>query len=277
MPELPEVEVIARGLRSRLCGSTISSFRVLYPSLLKGTGIIGLGKILGCKVIDVRRRGKYILMDTAGDALLLFHLRMTGQFVFRFPHQPWDKHTHFGLSFVEDPQELRFRDVRKFGSLSCLKIPSPEFSNTMDGLGPEPLEIAEADFLRLFRGRSGRLKSLLLDQRFLAGIGNIYADEILFRALLNPLVRASSLSRRDRQRLWDSMRQVLEEAVAHRGSSVRDFVDTEEREGNFQRHHRVYGREGLPCVMCGQIIKRIRLAGRSSHYCPICQRPPDSL
>ncbi|MBN1222637.1 MAG: bifunctional DNA-formamidopyrimidine glycosylase/DNA-(apurinic or apyrimidinic site) lyase [Candidatus Aminicenantes bacterium] len=276
MPELPEVEVISQSLKFRLSGLTIASFRIVYPPLLRNTDIIQLGKIRGAKVLNVRRRGKYVLIDTDGGISLLFHLKMTGRFVFSLPHQSWDKHTHFGLSFLENEHELRFRDVRKFGVVSCVEFHGRSDPPELAELGPEPLDIEQDEFVRLFNGRNARTKSLLLNQKFLAGIGNIYADEMLFRAGIHPMLSVSRLSCDDLRCLWTSMRQVLQEALECKGSSIRDFLDTDGREGDFQRFHRVYGREGLPCPTCRQLIKRVRITGRSSHYCPSCQKLPSA-
>jgi len=276
LPELPEVEVIARCLKARLSGLTVSAFRVLCPAVLRNTDIIRLGRLKGGTVRDVRRRGKHLLMDTDADGNLglLFHLKMTGRFVFRRPDQPWEKHTHFGLSFLEIGHQLRYLDVRKFGFIRCVELHGRSFPEELKELGPEPLDIGAAEFAGLLRGRKAVIKSLLLDQKIIAGIGNIYADELLFRARINPLLSVSLLSDGDLERVRISMRQVLREAVARNGSSIRDFTDAEGRRGTFQRFHCVYGREGCPCIVCGRTIERIRVSGRSSHYCPLCQKLP---
>jgi formamidopyrimidine-DNA glycosylase len=142
-------------------------------------------------------------------------------------------------------------------------------------LGPEPMEIERDKFADLFRGRKARIKSLLLDQTFLAGIGNIYADEILFRAKIHPSLPAASLTAEDLFRIWSAMNHILRSAIAHRGSSIRDFVDTDGRDGEYQKQHQVYGREGLSCPECAHKISRLRISGRSSYVCPVCQKPPD--
>ena len=274
MPELPEVEVIVRHLESKLSGLTISSFRVVYPPILKETDIADLLPIKGQKVRGVRRRGKYIVLEAGGEMCLFFHLKMTGQFHFCLPQKPWDKHVHFGLSFMESPLELRFRDVRKFGFVSCVKARNDSVIEALSHLGPEPLDIERDHFVGLFRGRKARMKSLLLDQTFLAGIGNIYADEILFRARVHPAFPAAFLNEEDLIRVWDAMNHILRSAIAHRGSSIRDFVDTDGRDGEYQKQHQVYGREGLLCPDCSHKISRLRISGRSSYVCSECQKPP---
>jgi len=274
LPELPEVEVIVRHLESKLSGLTICSFRVVYTPILRETVIDDLLRIKGQKVKGVRRRGKYILVEVDRGMRLFFHLKMTGQFLFCLPQEPWDKHTHFGLAFKESPLELRFRDVRKFGFVSCVYARSNSVIESLNHLGPEPLEIEHDHFVALFQGRKARVKSLLLDQTFLAGIGNIYADEILFRAKVHPAVHAACLSEEDLSRLWSAMNHILRSAIAHRGSSIRDFVDTDGRDGEYQKQHQVYGRENLPCPSCSHKISRLRICGRSSYVCPVCQKPP---
>jgi formamidopyrimidine-DNA glycosylase len=208
-------------------------------------------------------------MDFNNGMTLVFHLKMTGQFLISLSHEPQDKHTHFTLAFRNQMEELRFRDVRKFGSLLCFQTPQ---TLKFDGLGPEPLEISFPRFRSLFQGRKARLKGLLLNQNFIAGIGNIYADEILFEAKLHPLTSVSVLEEEDYMELWEAMRLVLRRALKHKGTSIRDFKDAEGREGDFQNYLQVYGRESLPCLRCGEIIERLRLNGRSSHFCPRCQK-----
>jgi formamidopyrimidine-DNA glycosylase len=276
LPELPEVEVIALHLKSRLSGQTVCSFRIVYPPILRDTDIAELMSIRGRKVNDVRRRGKYIVMETDGEMQLLFHLKMTGQFLFCLPQEPWDRHTHLGLAFAENPVELRFRDVRKFGFVSCLSGRNGSLIKALSQLGPEPLDIRRDHFIKLFRGRKARMKSLLLNQSFLAGIGNIYADEILFQAKIHPALPANLVDDEELLRAWEAMNHILRRAIVHRGSSIRDFVDADGREGSYQQKHQVYGREGLPCPVCSHEISRLRIGGRSSFTCPECQKLPRS-
>lgn len=269
MPELPEVETIVIGLSTKLIGYEVSSFRLSFPRLLKNNRVQILNKFIGSRILGLRRRGKMILMDFDNDLTLLFHLKMTGQFFISPSDEPHDKHTHFALAFRNQMKELRFRDVRKFGSILCFQT-----SQTLkfDGLGPEPLEISFPRFRFLFQARKARLKGLLLNQNFIAGIGNIYADEILFEAKLHPLTSVPMLKEEDYKKLWEAMRLVLRRALKHKGTSIRDFKDAEGREGNFQNYLQVYGRKSLPCLRCGEIIERLRFNGRSSHFCPICQK-----
>ena len=272
MPELPEVETVRRSLDASLRGRVISSGDVFWPRLLRNRSPYGLEGLTGKKILRVRRRGKMILVDCEEDCSLLFHLKMTGRILICLQSLPRDKHTHFILRFKDRAQELRFHDVRKFGFVACLggggAYPVPELA----GLGPEPLEIGRDGFSALIGRRNGRLKSLLLNQKVIAGIGNIYADEILFRSRLHPETRPSALTKDDLRRLWRAMRSILRSAIERRGSSIRDYTDPDGEAGDFQRFHKVYGREGEPCRRCGKEIRRVRVGGRSTFFCPSCQR-----
>jgi formamidopyrimidine-DNA glycosylase len=272
MPELPEVETIVRCLRPRLVGRRVEEMRILYPPLLRFDGRSPLAPSRGAQLIGLRRRGKMILMDFSDGRSLLFHLKMTGQLFLCLAKIPVDRHTRLVMSFQKLAEELRFRDVRKFGFVRADETPRIEASPELRKLGPEPLELGRAPFLALLRGRRGRLKSFLLNQSAIAGIGNIYADEILFEARLHPQSDVSRLSRGSLERLRAAMRLILDKAIQCRGTSVRDYRDGNGLEGDFQSRLRVYGRESLPCLRCGAKIKRIRLSGRSSFFCPRCQR-----
>jgi formamidopyrimidine-DNA glycosylase len=272
MPELPEVETIVQSLATKLKGLEISSVRIIYPPVVKSEELSLINDLKGRKVVGVRRRGKMLLIDFERNLSLLIHLKMTGQLLFYPRQEPLDKHTHFILNFKDENNELRFRDVRKFGFISCIRNLDISCVAKLKNLGPEPLEIDFPLFKKLFQGRKARLKSLLLNQNFIAGIGNIYADEILFQAKLHPLTPASYLGDDDLKRLLKAMRDVLRKAILHKGSSIRTFINAEGKKGKFQDYHQVYGRESLPCFICGEKVKRLRLGGRSSFFCPRCQQ-----
>ncbi|MFQ6069599.1 MAG: bifunctional DNA-formamidopyrimidine glycosylase/DNA-(apurinic or apyrimidinic site) lyase [Candidatus Aminicenantales bacterium] len=267
MPELPEVETIVNRLSSKLRGLEVSSFNVLFAGILRCDEKC-LERLEGKKIIRVRRRGKLVIFDFENGFSLLFHLKMTGQLILSHPDEPRDRHTHFIITFRNCSQELRFRNVRKFGFVCCLQ--SSEIEDFFE-LGAEPLSINFSLFKGLFEGRRARLKSLLTNQGFIAGIGNIYADEILFEAQLHPLLAASSLDEEELRKLWRSTRKVLRKAIQHRGSSIRDYRDADGEQGDFQSYHKVYGKESSLCPRCGGKIERLRLGGRSSYYCPSCQ------
>ena len=272
MPELPEVETIVQSLSSKLKSLEISSIRIIYPPVLRNADLAIINDLKGRKVVGVRRRGKMLLIDFERDLSLLIHLKMTGQLLFYPREEPLDKHTHFILSFKDENNELRFRDVRKFGFISYIRNLNVYCADELKNLGPEPLEIDFPLFKKLFQGRKARLKGLLLNQNFIAGIGNIYADEILFQSKLHPLTPASHLGHDDLKRLLKAMREVLKKAIIHKGSSIRTFTNAEGKRGKFQDYHQVYGRESLSCFICGEKIKRLRLGGRSSFFCPRCQK-----
>ncbi|HEX2695885.1 MAG TPA: bifunctional DNA-formamidopyrimidine glycosylase/DNA-(apurinic or apyrimidinic site) lyase [Acidobacteriota bacterium] len=272
MPELPEVETIVRGLAPRLEGAELGLARLLFPPLLRRPSGRGLAVLEGKRVLGLRRRGKMVLISCEGGWTLVFHLKMTGQLLLARPADPVDKHTRLLIPLAGRGLELRFRDVRKFGFLCCLGPGPASSAPELDGLGPEPLETGRAAFAERFRGRKGRIKSLLLDQRVVAGIGNIYADEILFRARIHPLTPAAALGDAELETLRRSVRAVLRRAIARKGSTIRNYTDPDGEPGDFQSLHKVYGREGKACRACGTLVRRVRVGGRSTFFCPACQR-----
>ena len=273
MPELPEVETIRRSLARRLVGRRLAGCRVMGPHVLQGCRPAELRQLRGLRVADLGRRGKYLIIVLEKGVSLVFHLKMTGQFLLGGAERPLDRHTHFVLRLAGGKEDLRFRDVRKFGRLRLVRGREDELESAFSGLGPEPLQLGRDEFARLLGRRSGRLKSLLLNQSFLAGIGNIYADEILFAARLHPLASAARLRPAQIGRLWRSLQRVLGRAVARGGSTIRDYRDADGRAGFFQLEHKVYGRASLPCRRCRQPVRRIVIGGRSTHFCPRCQAP----
>ena len=272
MPELPEVETIARGLAKRISGDSIESVWLgPKPEPLKSSAAEIAAALEGRRILNVRRVGKHIVFDLEGNqdgpaksrAQWIVHLGMTGSLLICPAESELEKHTHAVLQLASG-RELRFVDPRRFGRLSVIeKFEAP---------GAEPLQIEFEGFTALFRGRKTPIKSALLNQKLLSGVGNIYADEALFRAGIRPRRRAASLTRDEFKRLHSSLKRVLKEAIRLGGSSISDYVDSNGEEGFFQLKHRVYGREGEPCLVCKTRIKRIVIAGRSSHYCPRCQK-----
>lgn len=275
MPELPEVETVVRGLTPRITGKEISEIRLLCPRLLRRTKDRDLVSLRGARIQGVRRRGKILLLELSEGWTLAFHLKMTGQLLLVPRGTVVDKHVRLRIVFKKEDSELRFRDVRRFGFLLCLGGDAALSAPELDRLGPEPLSVDLRRFADLLRNRRGRIKSILLDQTFVAGIGNIYADEILFRARIHPLTPADRLMNDDISSLRRSMRAVLHQAIAKRGSTIRDFADSDGAPGEFQGRHRVYGREGEACLSCETPVARIRIGGRSSFFCPKCQTEID--
>jgi formamidopyrimidine-DNA glycosylase len=307
MPELPEVETIARGLAKRVTGDAVESVWLgQKKEPLKSPASAIAATLEHSRIAAVRRMGKHIVFDLEQDrnyvalspaksrradrkqkgtqapsilqaeasvgarptqpkAQWIVHLGMTGSLRICEPQTEVAKHTHAILR-LSSGRELRFVDPRRFGRLSVAQ------AGDFDAAGIEPLEADLDRFLTLFRGRKTPIKSALLNQKLLRGVGNIYADESLFRAGLRPRRRASTITRDQLAKLLVAVKEVLKEAIALGGSSISDYVDADGEEGFFQLQHRVYGREGEPCLVCKTPIKRVVIAGRSSHYCPKCQK-----
>jgi len=272
MPELPEVETIVRCLRRRLIGLQVETVRLIFPPVVRNGKKSSLQRFRGQCVTGVRRRGKLVLLDFSGGRTMIIHLKMTGQLLVCPRSLPLDKHVHLAVTFRAKDEELRFRDARKFGFILGVRTGGLNRTPEVRDLGPEPLTLDLPAFLDRLGCRRGRLKSLLLNQRVIAGIGNIYADEILFESGLHPQADVSRLRRRRLEGLWSAVHKVLNEAIAFKGTTVRDYRDGEGLEGLYQNRLQVYGREGEPCPRCGTPIKRIRVSGRSTHFCPRCQR-----
>ena len=293
MPELPEVETIARGLDKRVVGDSIESVWVgSKKQPLKSPASLIATTLEGKKILQVHRAGKHIVVDLglsaqgvsnkkrkkgrggkarlkqspdgSANAQWIVHLGMTGRLLVCEPAAEIVKHTHL-IAKLSSGRELRFIDPRMFGKLSI-------HAGGFDPGGIEPLESTAEQFIALFRGRKTPIKSALLNQKLLRGVGNIYADEALFRAGIRPRRRASTISRQNLAKLHRAVIEVLREAIARGGSSISDYVDADGEEGFFQLEHRVYGREAEPCLVCGTSVQRIVLAGRSSHYCANCQK-----
>ncbi len=271
MPELPEVETVRRTLEPRLKGRTITRLELRWPGLLKNTSPAALGRWVGARVGGVRRRGKMILVDSDQRETMLLHLKMTGRLYLARRSEPVDKHVHliFGLSGSD--LELRFRDPRKFGHLMLFPSAKETRIKALAELGPEPAEINQEQFISLFARRKGKIKPLLLQQNFIAGLGNIYADEILHAAGIHPESKVSRLTREELGRLYQQMRRIIASAIRYRGTSVRDYRDGMGQPGSFQDRLKVYGREGEKCGRCREKIRRRKIAGRSAYFCPRCQ------
>jgi formamidopyrimidine-DNA glycosylase len=273
MPELPEVETIRRQLDNALRGARISKVEVLLPRLVKYPSADRYRRALrGGTIREVGRRGKYLLIRLDDGRVLVIHLGMTGSLRFSHPGRERPRHTHL-VFHLEDGRELLYVDPRTFGETALLCEGDFRPLTGLCRLGPEPLEegFTPEKLGRALRGRC-RLKAALLDQSRVAGIGNIYADEALHRAGIHPLRRLDELTPEELERLHRAVREVLREAINGGGSSVSDYVDTRGEKGNFQVDHRVYRRAGEPCPRCGESIRRERVAGRSTYFCPHCQR-----
>lgn len=245
MPELPEVETVCRQLEKKIVGKTLQ----------------------GKEIIKVRRRAKLLIIDFADNSSLLLHLKLTGQLIFNGKLSPHTRHV-FKFS---DGTQLVFNDARKFAWWKQVK----DAKEIEKKLGEEPLEIDFKTFRSLLNGRpNSRIKPLLMDQKFIAGIGNIYSDEILYAARVHPLRQVKTLQKQEIAHIFQNIKKILKAAIKYHGSSVEHYLDVCGREGDFVKYHKVYQKEGEKCRRCGTIIKRIKIGGRSAHFCPDCQRLP---
>jgi len=269
MPELPEVETVSNGVHERIHGQQIESVWTSgKPQTFKSPEVEIAETLTGARIERVRRVGKTIVVSLdrkdAEPAEFLIHLGMTGRLLVSAPEVPLPPHTHAVLS-LSGGSELRFVDARRFGRLSV------RVADAYGGPGAEPLTIGEDEFVALFKGRKTPIKAALLNQSLLHGVGNIYADESLFRAGIRPSRQAGRLTRCELLQLRESLRDVLHHAIKLGGSSVSDYVDSDGVRGFFQLEHKVYMRTGKPCLVCGTPIKKIAIGGRSTHFCPTCQ------
>ncbi len=277
MPELPEVETVLRGLNERALGRRVAGVEVVSPLVIVGSQDEFVGAVTGRWIKAVARKGKALAMELAsqnGEAphYLLLRLGMTGQFILAPRHAPLEPHTHVRLPLDDGTEELRYRDIRRFGRLRCCT--GDELNGIFGRLGPDAREITEEQFANALRGRRGAIKSWLMNQAFLSGLGNIYADEALFEARVHPLHQAGRLSAPAARRLYRAVKKVLDRAVDLQGTSFRDYIDIEGRPGNFLPRLKVYQRTDEPCRRCRRPIRRVIIAGRSSHFCARCQPRP---
>jgi len=284
MPELPEVETVARGLRQAILGRRILSVALGKTDFIDDP--MALEQHLPGRTVEgIERYGKFMLLRLSAvagangntseadrkQASLLVHLGMTGQMAASPAAKPREKHTHVCL-LLDDGRELRYTDARRFGRIAYLtEVP---LEKELTRFGADPLEIGKEEFLKKIHGRHARIKALLLDQRVLRGVGNIYADESLWRAKIHPAHLGAKLTPKQGGTLWRALQEILRKAILLRGSSISDFLDTEGRPGEYQRRHRAYGREGKSCHRCKTALRRGMVAGRSSYFCPNCQRAP---
>jgi formamidopyrimidine-DNA glycosylase len=299
MPELPEVETVARGLQARVAGRRIVSVTLRQTDFMDDP--VAIERELPGRTIErVERFGKFMLVRLTavsegtgkiatesprpgrgrrrhriveGRALLV-HLGMTGNLAPHFAEQPVVKHTH--ATFVlDDGRELRYVDPRRFGRMAYLA--GETLVAELLRFGADPLLVTAEEFAARIRGSKARIKALLLDQRVLRGVGNIYADESLWKAKIHPAKKGGQLKREETDRLLVALKKILEKAIEMRGSSISDFVDADGVAGDYQQHHKVYGRDGKKCFRCGKTIRWMVVAGRSSHFCPVCQRAPRGM
>lgn len=274
MPELPEAETITREVAGDLMGRRIRAVRVRHDDILMNRPdeeVFGRD-VIGRTVTGVERRAKYPLVWLDGELVLQVQLRMTGRLLVRQGRPDPDRFSHVEVELdLDDGSTLYYDDQRRLGGFNLLG--RSEWAEREADLGPEPVdpEFGADRLTEILRGRRAAVKNLLMDQRRVAGVGNIYASEALYRAGVDPRREAGDLGREEVGRLSDSLREVLEAAIRHFGTSFRDYVGADGRPGDFQHHIRVYGREGEACPGCGAEIRRITQSGRGTFLCPVCQ------
>ncbi|HEY1470051.1 MAG TPA: bifunctional DNA-formamidopyrimidine glycosylase/DNA-(apurinic or apyrimidinic site) lyase [Candidatus Acidoferrum sp.] len=278
MPELPEVETVARGLQKEVAGRRILSITIGKSDFIDNPAEIER-ELPGRMIREVRRYGKFLLLRLTAtekarleddESALLVHLGMTGMLWPRPVSEPQLKHTHV-VMLLDDGRELRFIDARRFGRIAYLA--KEVLQKELLRFGADPLEVGLEEFQKRMNRRA-RVKALLLDQRVLRGVGNIYADESLWKAKIHPAHLGTRLTAPQVKELYRALQYILKKAIVLRGSSISDFLDPDGQPGEYQRHHRVYGRKGKSCPRCKTPIRRVIVAGRSSYFCPNCQKPP---
>src|SRR6267154_162205 len=290
MPELPEVETLARGLQGSVAGRRILSVTLRETDFIDDPVAIER-ELPGRQIARVERFGKFMLLQlaspsaasgpaaattklVAADAVqeaLLVHLGMSGNLAPHFAEQPLAKHTHVTFA-LDDGRELRYIDPRRFGRMAYLS--GKTLAAELQRFGADPLLVTPEEFATRIRGSKARIKAQLLDQSVLRGVGNIYADESLWKAKIHPARLGANLSKKQAHTLRRVLQDILRKAIVLRGSSISDFLDAEGEPGEYQRHHRAYGREGKGCYRCKTPVRRAIVAGRSSYFCPRCQPSP---
>jgi len=281
MPELPEVETVSRGLQREISGQKILAVSLGKTDFIDNPQALER-ELPGRTILRVERYGKFMLLRLSPDhgstpnpqeSALLVHLGMTGSLSPQALSEPQRKHTHVVMQLA-DGRELRYVDPRRFGRMAYLT--GEVLRRELLRFGADPLEAGLPEFVARIQRRKSRIKALLLDQSVLRGVGNIYADESLWKAKIHPAQLGSRLTREQLKELYGALQTILQKAILLRGSSISDFLDADGMPGEYQQHHRVYGREGKPCYRCKTIIRRIIVAGRSSYFCPNCQKAPRS-
>ena len=273
MPELPEVETVRRGLGPLIVGRRVTDVVVRDRRLREPVAERDLRRLRGARVTDIRRRSKYLLLDTDAGLTLLIHLGMTGQLWVADRGRPRRAHEHITIG-LDDGRELRYADTRRFGLMHVVRSDRLDRHPRLRGLGPEPLDeaVSGESMFRATRRLKKPVKNFLMDTRAIAGVGNIYACEALHRAGLNPKRPVRRIGREAWERLVAALREVLREAISAGGTTLRDFLNAEGESGYFAISLRVYDREGKACRRCAGVICRVVQAGRGTFYCPRCQR-----
>lgn len=276
MPELPEVEIVKNTLKELIVGKIIGEIEIIYPKIIRTPSDTDIFKLLleGKELVTIDRKGKYLLF-IFDDITLVSHLRMEGKYLYKTPieaEQIYDKHTHIVFTNT-DGSQLRYHDVRKFGTMDLVWNHELSSFFPLTKLGQEPIDpnFDLAEFTEQLSRRRGSIKQVLLNQEIVSGLGNIYVDDSLAKSMINPNRPANSLTDQEIEQLVRAMREVLNKAIQYGGSTIKSF-ETIYGKGSMQEHLIVYGQTGKPCFRCGTPIEKIRIAGRGTHFCPNCQK-----
>ncbi|MFC6175872.1 DNA-formamidopyrimidine glycosylase [Companilactobacillus huachuanensis] len=272
MPEMPEVETVRRGLIAQVKGRKITNVEIRYPNLITGDVDQFKEFVTGATIDDVGRRAKFLLIHLDNGYTIISHLRMEGRYRISADPSAIDKHSH-AIFTLDNGQKLIYNDVRKFGRMQLWNTDDLENNKSIQKLGPEPLSDAFTfNNLkpRIMRHRKD-IKTVLLDQSVMSGLGNIYVDEVLWKVKIHPETPANHLNDIDIQNIIEVSNEEMEKAIIAGGSTVRSYVDATGHKGNMQNSLKVYGKEGTPCPRCGTEIKKIKVNGRGTHFCPKCQ------
>ena len=273
MPELPEVETIKEQLKKELLNRKITKVKVLYDGIIEyPTSTLFEQQLVNQTIIDMDRKGKWIIF-ILNDYYLLSHLRMEGKYTFKPVGEGLNKHEHVIIT-LDNGLELRYKDTRKFGKMHLIKKEDLYNAKPMNELGLEPFskELTKEYLLDKFKSKSIAIKTSLLDQKIITGIGNIYADEILFLSHINPLRKTNTITKEELQLIINNSIEVLNESIKQGGTTVRTYTWKDGEKGHFQHNLYVYGRKDQPCLKCGTNIVKITVNGRGTHYCPVCQK-----
>lgn len=273
MPELPEVENVRNGLKQLITGKTITSVRVLWANIIKDPSVSEFTRrIEGQKIEDIRRRGKFLLFVLTED-VLISHLRMEGKYRLEGPEVPLSKHTHVVFE-LDSKEELRYLDVRKFGKMSLVEKEKLDSHPSIKNLGPEPTDetLETAHLEKALKKTERVVKACLLDQKIVAGIGNIYADEILYDAYIHPEKKGNELNSSEIERLRESIVNIMNKAVDKGGTTIRTYSNAYGAQGSYQNYLSVYGKTDELCPRCQHTIQKIKVAQRGTHFCPKCQQ-----
>lgn len=273
MPELPEVEAVRLGLDQTIVNKKVTNIEIYWDNIIKHNDLEQFKDILiGQTCQSIKRRGKFLLFyfDTH---VMLSHLRMEGKYFFSNKQTPLDKHTHVVIE-LDHTDELRYHDVRKFGRMELVRIGEEWKTDSLSKLGPEPTieTFSEEDINSYLTNKTTAIKNILLDQKMVAGLGNIYVDEVLFRSNIHPGTSATNIDKSDVKRLYNSIIHIMDEAIKAGGSTIRTYTNMFGEAGDYQNQHQVYAKDGQPCRQCQSLIKKIKIGGRGTHYCPSCQK-----